>query len=217
MARTGPALSSDSREHPFFALGTKYAEFAVWAAIGGEPLNSSTAPPYPLPPFLFTHNWHVVCLDGRGARLETWGSPMRWWNLLLRVGQRAKGKCGRPTARRSVRTTGATSERSASSNAVVLLGFEPRSPALQTVVLPLNYRTNHLLRVTALDRSHNRGWHNLAQQIDLVAHMVVLLGVVWETATQRGKGSCYQHATSMRPLCLQTATRATSSWCTTHV
>ncbi len=25
---------------------------------------------------------------------------------------------------------------------MVLLGFEPRSPALQTVVLPLNYRTN---------------------------------------------------------------------------
>ncbi len=65
-----------------------------------------------------------------------------WLRSALAVkGQRAKGKCGRPTARRSVRTTGATSERSASSNAVVLLGFEPRSPALQTVVLPLNYRT----------------------------------------------------------------------------
>jgi hypothetical protein len=68
------------------------------------------------------------------------------WGNTSSKGQRAKGKCGRPTARRSVRTTGATSERSASSNAVVLLGFEPRSPALQTVVLPLNYRTTEQKR-----------------------------------------------------------------------
>ncbi len=52
-----------------------------------------------------------------------WGHWLGWEVGGLGAKAKAKGKCGRPTARRSVRTTGATSERSASSNAVVLLGL----------------------------------------------------------------------------------------------
>ncbi len=84
------------------------------------------------------------------------------------VRARAKGKCGRPTARRSVRTTGATSERSASSNAVVLLGFEPRSPALQTVVLPLNYRTSNVSKAVEMGIFARESGKFVAKAIDAI-------------------------------------------------
>ena len=41
---------------------------------------------------------------------------------------------------------------------------------------------------------------HLAQQIDLVAHMVVQLGVAWEAAIQRGKGRLlFEHAQQHGP------------------
>ncbi len=43
-------------------------------------------------------------------------------------------------------------------------------------------RGRHFAAINASRCAH------LAQQIDLVAHMVVQLGVAWETATQHGKG-----------------------------
>jgi hypothetical protein len=107
-----------------------------WPALGHHPHTFANSP---------STNSFTACNTGhrRGARLKSTIMEQMVTSPPCPSAQRqrAKGKCGRPTARRSVRTTGATSERSASSNAVVLLGFEPRSPALQTVVLPLNYRT----------------------------------------------------------------------------